>query len=1270
MRSRYVAWLTFIAVLVIGKLSAGEPTILIYDQGLIDPKAPFFTARQRVVNGGEILLPWFGGPIDPMDLCEALKEEHRVEIMRDQSHPNMVAEVLDRHAPPQYRFAYWLDSQPVMRDIKARKECVLEVLSPESRRYLEGLLAEPSLFERLRRIREEDMLPQGKLWRVEREWRQHQESEIDKYLKGCDLKVVNISMSFRGGRKTDSVAELLVAPVSLQRYSASVVWKREFGNATPTAEQKAVLDKWEVLFNNSSAEDFGLLQYLLRAHPDAVAVISAGNHALEPDYDRREALRRMLGSGDKLEDSMYDPLFAERTLVAAAYDEGGKLHEYSQEGLPVPINNESYRAWNCLEVEPATGTSTAAPVLAGFVAQLRSMYPDLTAAETTRIINHFFAATGYEEKRTFDFSRNKNNALKAAGYCKSMGAEAAIEQVKKDAIAAQLVPFDSKWARQVLESAAARGTLDQSLIAQFLAAFDSAEGPRREQLQGMLERLDIRQTPLAQLIFEMDWEEMQTGSSGTRDEVASRASMDRDSAITAVSSALSWKERVEARRSLEAHAAGGDIIAAVWVESLRAGGCYGLRRDPRTSSEKLKELLPRLREREQSDDSPLFRYTVWLAEDGSDPSGGANSLNSLEQAVEMGYGPAISRLAAAYANGDYGLTKDLARAYELYTKAAELGDARGYYGLGLMLHFGEHVAVNLSEAKRHYEKAVELGYSSAIIRLALYRCYYLCERHSYGGIEHSEFLFADEESDINVQFGHAVQAVVLAAETWDDRVNCNRMRTAGGCLDSDLRNNLMVAREHFSNPHKAELTERLLKLVRAGNPTAALLALAIDEPPDDSLPAVYQEKYRHQFEGQLWRFSLLPYFESSVLRTGVELRHLPSLRAALWTVPVVGDPVETARLLLAVDESGANFKPEFFKYGVTKILSKLEPGQLSDDEIVRLTAIAENILSGEDPDFQYTFPSESMEASQLWCTSVNTLNPVTNLTDAVYLFDGDLSGEMAPELLPVSAKKVALNLQTLPNGGAIRPSARTCVRMLVYARSLTELPLTSTSSEYETARRAARAYLDLKLAGAKELGIEGTEGLPEARELVIRALSIVPGEPHPEAAIDLWLAVSVRYLVEFLDGAVGMPPRDQGLARSHQLFRKAVQSGDTRFTSAWRSFVAASREYRRAVDEYASMKSMASQVEWGMILEADPEHRIFRDWADRLMRSDMEIAKSAEAIPIPFVLPYRIVRWEEDGQIGLDFEGLKHVFRRARDEMKAAYDSPAIQRYFAAEAGL
>ena len=74
---------------------------------------------------------------------------------------------------------------------------------------------------------------------------------------------------------------------------------------------------------------------------------------------------------------------------------------------------------------------------------------------------------------------------------------------------------------------------------------------------------------------------------------------------------------------------------------------------------------------------------------------------------------AIKFLGDQHSKGRLGLRKDMSRAVELWTEAAELGSVGACYALGLVYSRGNGVEQDVARGVHFYEKAAMLGHSMA-----------------------------------------------------------------------------------------------------------------------------------------------------------------------------------------------------------------------------------------------------------------------------------------------------------------------------------------------------------------------------------------------------------------------------------------------------------------------------------------------------------------------------------------------------------------------------
>ncbi|MBF1382164.1 Sel1-like repeat-containing protein kinase family protein [Porphyromonas sp.] len=93
-------------------------------------------------------------------------------------------------------------------------------------------------------------------------------------------------------------------------------------------------------------------------------------------------------------------------------------------------------------------------------------------------------------------------------------------------------------------------------------------------------------------------------------------------------------------------------------------------------------------------------------------------ISRYRRAAEMGDPKGMYKLGVCYAFGEGGLTKDEAKAVEWYQKAAEAGNASGMYNLGLCYKYGQGgLTKDEAKAVEWYRKAAEAGNSQATKRL-------------------------------------------------------------------------------------------------------------------------------------------------------------------------------------------------------------------------------------------------------------------------------------------------------------------------------------------------------------------------------------------------------------------------------------------------------------------------------------------------------------------------------------------------------------------------
>ncbi|EJK53003.1 hypothetical protein THAOC_27636, partial [Thalassiosira oceanica] len=95
------------------------------------------------------------------------------------------------------------------------------------------------------------------------------------------------------------------------------------------------------------------------------------------------------------------------------------------------------------------------------------------------------------------------------------------------------------------------------------------------------------------------------------------------------------------------------------------------------------------------------------------PSDDASALAMIQKRVSNGDADAIYHLGSKYFHGEFGLTKDVPRAIELWTEAAELGSAEAHYDLGDTYYYGDGVQEDKPRGVRHWQTAAMEGHVSS-----------------------------------------------------------------------------------------------------------------------------------------------------------------------------------------------------------------------------------------------------------------------------------------------------------------------------------------------------------------------------------------------------------------------------------------------------------------------------------------------------------------------------------------------------------------------------
>ena len=91
------------------------------------------------------------------------------------------------------------------------------------------------------------------------------------------------------------------------------------------------------------------------------------------------------------------------------------------------------------------------------------------------------------------------------------------------------------------------------------------------------------------------------------------------------------------------------------------------------------------------------------------PTDEASTLAMVQKRVDKRDEEAIKFLGDKYSHGGLGLTKDVPRAIELWTKAAELGSLEAYYNLGYIYYTGDGIEEDRPRGICHWQQAAMKG---------------------------------------------------------------------------------------------------------------------------------------------------------------------------------------------------------------------------------------------------------------------------------------------------------------------------------------------------------------------------------------------------------------------------------------------------------------------------------------------------------------------------------------------------------------------------------
>ncbi|EJK44193.1 hypothetical protein THAOC_37290 [Thalassiosira oceanica] len=107
------------------------------------------------------------------------------------------------------------------------------------------------------------------------------------------------------------------------------------------------------------------------------------------------------------------------------------------------------------------------------------------------------------------------------------------------------------------------------------------------------------------------------------------------------------------------------------------------------------------RQREMNDRCPFCRTPL--------PTDDASMLAMVQKRVNKGDAAAIFFLGGKYYYGELGLAKNVSRAIELFTEAAELGSLDAYYELGVMYYTGKGAEEDKPRGIHHWQQAAMKG---------------------------------------------------------------------------------------------------------------------------------------------------------------------------------------------------------------------------------------------------------------------------------------------------------------------------------------------------------------------------------------------------------------------------------------------------------------------------------------------------------------------------------------------------------------------------------
>ena len=166
------------------------------------------------------------------------------------------------------------------------------------------------------------------------------------------------------------------------------------------------------------------------------------------------------------------------------------------------------------------------------------------------------------------------------------------------------------------------------------------------------------------------------------------------------------------------------------------------------------------------------------------PTDYASAIAMIQKRIDKGDAEAIFNLGNLYYYGELGLAKDVPRAMELWTQAAELGFPDAHYAIGHSYYNGDGVEEDEPRSIRHWQQAAMQGHVPS--------------RHNLGVTE-----------DINGNYDIAVQHWMISAKMGygDSLHNLKGMFKVGQATKAQYGEALLAYRdavEEMKTPHREE----------------------------------------------------------------------------------------------------------------------------------------------------------------------------------------------------------------------------------------------------------------------------------------------------------------------------------------------------------------------------------------------------------------------------------------------------------------------------------